>query len=182
MDTDSMYLSLSTDSIDQAVTPELKREYFEKYHEWFPSQACAEHREDFVNTKLAEKPWVKQECCQKVYAYEYRTPGLFKEEFHASGGFGGLISLCSKTYYAYNKDTVKISSKGIQKNKNSHNLTKERFLHVLETQKAGKGVNRGFRTVGARVLTYYQPRNGLSYLYAKRKVLQDGLTTTTLDI
>ena len=41
---------------------------------------------------------------------------------------------------------------------------------------------QGFRVVNNSMYTYEQVRDGFSYFYSKRKVLDDGVTTIPLDI
>ena len=53
---------------------------------------------------------------------------------------------------------------------------------VLETKRPRGGLNRGFRTMDHKVITYEQSRDALPYLYIKRKVGPDGVSTTPLDI
>ena len=92
------------------------------------------------------------------------------------------MALCSKTYICFGEEGTKLSSKGIQKKRNLHKLCKEAYLKVLETQCAGFGVNKGFVTVKGKVYTYAQVRRGLSYLYCKRKIAEDGISTVPLDL
>ena len=42
--------------------------------------------------------------------------------------------------------------------------------------------NAGFIRDGLETRTYLQTKRGLNYWYVKRKVLDDGVTTTHLDI
>jgi hypothetical protein len=75
----------------------------------------------------------------------------------------------------------KFSSKGIQKDKND--ITKERFEKVLTDQNY-KDVctNKGFRVIDNYMITYTQEKKGLSYVYDKRIVLSDGVSTLPLPI
>ena len=77
-------------------------------------------------------------------------------------------------------DEDKHSCKGLQKTRNQ--LSRDIYLDVLKSQNPHEGVNRGFRAVGGRMYTYTQTKRGLSYLYAKRKVLDDGVSTVPLDL
>ena len=70
----------------------------------------------------------------------------------------------------------------MQKKRNLENLTKMNYLKVLETQQSGSGVNKGFRAHAGRVFTYEQKRFGLSYMYCKRLVNDDGISTEPLDL
>ena len=90
-----------------------------------------------------------------------------------------IISLCSKTYYCSGK-TDKISCKGL--NKTINHLMKEDYLRVLNDKKSGFGTNIGFRYTHQNMFTYTQQRHALSYLYIKRKVAEDGVSTIPLDL
>ncbi|XP_038054119.1 uncharacterized protein LOC119726483 [Patiria miniata] len=152
MDTDSAYLAISGESLDTIVKPELQEEFQREKGSWFPREDSAAHR-----------------------AYDKRTPGLFKVEWEGDG----IVALCSKTYYCFGtKD--KVSCKGL--NKRSNEITKRTYLDTLETQQAGGGVNRGIRMRQDGMYTYEQEKTAFSYLYPKRKVAEDGVSTTYLDL
>ena len=59
---------------------------------------------------------------------------------------------------------------------------KENFLDILHTRKPKSIVNAGFIRDGYKIKTYTQKKKGLEYFYAKRKVLEDGVSTRHLDI
>ena len=107
-----------------------------------------------------------------------REPGLYKVEKESHGA----IALCSKTYFTWNNDdqTIKLSTKGLSKQTNS--FTRDDFMKVLATRVSGSGVNRGMRMRGMEMMQYEQERIGLSYLYVKRHVEDDGISTRALDI
>jgi hypothetical protein len=109
-----------------------------------------------------------------------RTPGLVKFEFEGKG----IIALCSKTYYCWGDDGDKKSHKGLQKSSNNAHLTRELYEQVLEAGGTfkGSGINKGFRMQDGMLMRYDQVRDGLSYMYVKRKVLEDGISTAPLDI
>ena len=168
-DTDSGYFAFSSRDWKALMKPEFKQAYTEEMRK--AHDLGADYKPD-VNYH-----WFPRECCAEHIAYDKRTPGLFKLEWEGDG----IIGLCSKTYYCFGDDAGdKYSSKGIQQRRND--LTKERYLAVLETQISGSGVNRGFRVRENRIATYEQARAGLSYFYPKRKVLSDGRCTEPLDI
>ena len=183
MDTDSAYMALSGEFFD-IIKPTLHSEFFHDLHNWLPRTACDQHHPEFLQTMISgDGNWEMKECCKKVNHYDQRTPGLFKEEFVGDG----IISLNSKTYFCWTDDeTVKESkrtkyrSKGLSRTQNE--LTKQQFLSVLESKAPISGENRGFCKKDNHILTYTQQRNGLTYLYAKRKVLADGVSTVPLDI
>ena len=176
-DTDSLYLALSTDSFEEAVKPELKREFYQDYDKWFPALACDAHQEEFMNARCQNiMTWVPRQCCAERQIYDMRTPGLFKVENKGDG----IVALCSKTYYCFGEVKDKFISKGL--NKKLNQPYKAICKQVLDTGTSGGGKNRSLRTDGKRMLTYTKKRKALSYFYIKRKVQDDGVTTEPLDI
>ncbi len=175
MDTDSLYMALSGPSLEAVVKPEKRQEFYQSYPLWFPALACDQHQPEFVDAKMTDQTWIQAPCCQQRQLLDKRTPGLFKEEWQGQG----MVALCSKTYFGFGK-TSKVSCKGLQKKRN--NFNKEHYLKVLTNQASGRGINRGFRSLHASVVTYTQARTGLTYFYGKRKVLEDGISTAPLDI
>ena len=61
MDTDSAYLAISAESIDDIIKPEIQDEYESDKCDWFPRTDRAEHAK-----------------------YDKRIPGLFKVEWEGS--------------------------------------------------------------------------------------------------
>jgi G:T-mismatch repair DNA endonuclease (very short patch repair protein) len=110
--------------------------------------------------------------------YSLRTPGLFKVELEATG----IVALCAKTYFAWNDEdgSSKCSSKGLSKKTNAFGSGD--YKHVLDNKVRGQGRNYGFRVIGDRLMLYQQDRAGLSYLYVKRRVHDDGISTTALHL
>ncbi|XP_066264599.1 uncharacterized protein [Branchiostoma lanceolatum] len=156
MDTDSAYIAISADRLEDVIKPHMRDRYENEKHLWFPRTDDPQHA-----------------------AYDKRTPGLFKEEWSGDA----IVGLCSKTYYCFggdDKSNDKFSCKGVSKKDN--NITLQKYLRVLETQKSGQGVNRGFRVKDNQMLTYTQTRDAFSYFYPKRQVQDDGVTTLPLDI
>ena len=95
MDTDSAYIALAGESIDDLVTSEHREHYFKHRSEWLPAECCDNHKDDYVHTRLAGRTWTATEpCCLARKAFDKRTPGLFKIEWCGDG----FIGLCSKTY------------------------------------------------------------------------------------
>ena len=194
MDTDSAYIALAGRSLDDLVRPELRQQYFEEYDQWFLTEACEKHMPMCRRAQLAGIQWkVYYGCkdCVNKYMYTKRTPGLFKLEYAGDG----MIALCSKTYFTSNlfEDTeysdnvrrglgytgcVKTATKGLNKAQNK--LNKNTFLNVLTSKTAGSGTNHGFRLMKNSIYTYTQQRSALSYLYTKRHVCDDGVSTKPL--
>ncbi|XP_072048373.1 uncharacterized protein [Amphiura filiformis] len=152
MDTDSAYFALSGSSIESLVKPELRPRFEREKYSWLPRTDTEENRR-----------------------FDKRTPGLFKLEWEGDG----IVALCSKTWYGFGaKD--KFSCKGV--NKRNNEITAEKYKRVLLEQNADSAINRGFRVKNNRILTYQQERSAFTYFYPKRKVAEDGITTTYLDI
>ena len=176
MDTDSAYIALAGDSIDDLVAPEHREHYFRNRSQWLPAECCDDHEEEYVCARIAGRSWTATEsCCIARKAFDKRTPGLFKVEWRGNG----FIGLCSKTYYCFGS-TDKCTTKGLNKRQNT--IDKDAFLSVLTKRRSGSGVNRGFRVRDSSVMTYIQERAALTYFYPKRKVLADGLSTAPLDL
>lgn len=78
-DTDSEYLALSASSLEEAVKPEKKRDFYEVWSQWLPAEACDFHHNDFVAAKCRGESWTPTDpCCVDRKKYDRRTPGLFK--------------------------------------------------------------------------------------------------------
>ena len=165
MDTDSAYIAFSS-----ADWKSLMKPHFRKLYDEHMANA---HALDTLYKPDSHFHWFPRDCCAKHSAFDKRTPGLFKVEF--SGW--GIVGLCSKTYFCFGSEGEKHSSKGLQRR---NQLTKDQYLDVLLSRQSGSGINRGFRVVENRVMTYEQVRAGLSYFYPKRKVRPDGVSTTAL--
>ena len=176
MDTDSAYIALAGDTIDNLVTSEHREHYFRNRSQWLPAECCDDHEEEYVCARMAGCSWTDTEsCCLARKAFDKRTPGLFKVEWRGNG----FIGLCSKTYYCF-VTTDKYNTKGLSKRHNI--INKDTFLAVLTNRRSGSGVNRGFRVRDSSVMTYIQEKAALTYFYGKRKLLANGLSTAPLEL
>ena len=115
MDTDSAYVALSGESVDDVIKPELRAEYEREKHAWFP---CDYNDE--------------------VRAFDKRTPGLFKTEFEGDG----IIRLRSKMHFCCNQSKAKFSCKGVNKYTNA--IDKDTYLSVLRTKATGTAKKQRF--------------------------------------
>ena len=89
MDTDSAYLALAGECVDDLVTPELREYYFRHRSEWLPSECCDEHRKEYVHYRIANRPWVGDEACCKVRrACDKRTSGFSRFSGPVTGSWG----------------------------------------------------------------------------------------------
>ena len=138
MDTYSAYIALAGESIDDLITSEHREHYFQHRSEWLLAECCDEHKDDYIDTRLAGRTWTATEsCCLARKAFDKRTPGLFKVEWCGDG----FIGLCSKTYYCFG-ETNKCTTKGLNKRQNG--IDKDKLLSVLTNRRSGSGVNRAF--------------------------------------
>jgi hypothetical protein len=168
MDTDSNYFAFSEDSIDKLIKPHMRKEYEKDKYNFLPSESQELHPTFNVEgTRFSYK------------AYEKRTPGLFKIETIKDK----MVSLCSKMYCASDnsEENIKFSCKGIQKAGND--MCYKQFENVLLNPKEKHLVlNKGFLYVNGYMKSYDQVKKGLSYVYHKRIVQADGITTKPLNI
>ncbi len=82
--------------------------------------------------------------------------------------------------YEDGEEITKTSCKGTQKKRNK--LVKEDFFNLLETTAPRFVTNAGFVREGGMTLSYTQIKKGFEYFYAKRRVLDDGVSTKHLGI
>ena len=97
MDTDSAYIAISGECLEDLVKPEMIHEFENDKCNWFPRTDTEEHAK-----------------------HDKRTPGLFKVEWEGNG----IISLCSKTYYCFGDRKDQFSCKGVNRKNNVINKLK----------------------------------------------------------
>ena len=83
MDTDSLYLALAEDNMDDCILPEKKAQWT-----LIRRNDC---RDDFIAD--ADKNFFPRTCCAVQKKHDKREPGLFKEDFRCTE----MLCLCSKT-------------------------------------------------------------------------------------
>ena len=201
MDTDSAYMAISGSSLEDVIKPWMMDQY---------QRGLKGFCKDSEIEADAGYHWFPRTCCSRHAKYDKRTPGLFKLEYQGDEMIGlcSKTYIVRKTKVicpsntqmaarrllnkARGRKTVvkrlqprrsheyKFSSKGVSKRHLRAPMTK--FRRVLRTRKAEGGHNRGFRVRNNTVFTYTQERRGFSYLYCKRKVLDDGIHTVPLDL
>ena len=154
-DTDSLYIAFSSDNLDTLIKPDMRNAYANDVHNWLPRTSPPE-----------------------AALFDKREPGLFKVEWEGDQ----IVALNSKMYSVYDScaNKTKFSCKGVSKKNFTHPT--DMYKDVLETKQTKQGTNVGFRTKDSKILTYSQTRNSFTYYYIKRKVLEDGVHTTYLDI
>ena len=173
MDTDSLYLALSEENLEDVILPEKRAEW-----DQLRSKDC---NDNF--TANATDNFFPRTCCKVHKKHDKREPGLFKEDFRCVE----MLCLCSKTYCCYNKRTNKhkFSSKGLIKRtleECADGGAMAKYRKVLEEAVNVTSTNRGFRTSQHSVATYEQTKKGLSYFYPKRIVEEDGIQKKPLNL
>ena len=172
MDTDSPYLALSDESLEDVIVPEKRADW-----DQLRSKGC---NDNF--TASATDSFFHRTCCNIHKKHDKREPGLFKEKFRCAK----MLCLCSKTYCFYDKQTnkYKFSSKGLIKRtlEDCGDGPMSKYRKVLEEAVKVTSTNRGFRRVQHSVATYEQTKKGLSYFYPKRIVEEDGIHTKPLNL
>ena len=162
MDTDSFYLAMSGDSLDEIARPEMKQEY-----------------------EADKKNWLATDKFSK------RIPGLFKPEFVGARGVW-LTAKCYLVQNKVNEDEDdKYSCNGVSKKHNDlHFQRYEDVLDVflktrrdteLEEEDIEKAKNVDYRVYDQGVVTYEQNKLGLSGYYDKLYILADGIHTRSMD-
>ena len=172
MDTDSLYLALAAEDLDDCILPSKRAEWTERRSKDCPDDFRADAKNNFF----------PRTCCSKHKKHDKREPRLFKEEFRCTE----ILCLCSKTYCCYDSKSpkYKFSSKGLNKRalEDSGHGSMAKYRQVLDEAVNLKSTNRGFKTINHAVATYEQTEKGLSYFYPKWEVECDGIHTKPLNL
>ena len=117
IDTDSFYMALARDTIDECVKPELQKEWETEKYKFLTLQD--DTLMQFNGHTISRKQ------------YDKRTPGKYKEEFNGIG----MVCLNSKVYHIWAEEVdgkiiTKTSCKGVQKRRNE--LVRDDFLKIIE--------------------------------------------------
>ena len=157
MDTDSLYLALSEENLEDTLRPE-------KTNEWeaILSRDCSDSF-----TANATDNFFPRTCCSAHKKHDKRERGLFKEEFRCSE----MLCLCSTTYCCYDRKSnkYKFSSKGPNKRTlaDCGDGPISKYRKVLEEAVNVTSTNRGSRTMKHSVATYEQTKKGFVLLLPK---------------
>ena len=130
MDTDSLYLALSGESLRDVVKPELLEKYDKEVGKWFTTGKFSE-----------------------------RTPGLFKLEFVGTRDvwLTAKCYLVQNEKEMYTNEENKYSCKGVSKKQND--MCFKRYKDVLDifqnmSGEVDKAINKGFRVHEQGMVTY----------------------------
>ena len=149
MHTDSLYLALSEENLEDVFLPE-------KRAEW--DKLRSEHCTDSFTANATDN-FFPRTCYNTRKKHDKREPGLFNEEFRCAE----MLCLCSKTDCYYDKHTnkYKFSSKGLNKRTLEHcgdGGPMSKYRKVLEESVNVTSTTRGFRTIQHSVATYEQTK------------------------
>ena len=74
MDTDSAYIALAGESIDDLVSADRRAQYFRNRSQWLPAECCDEHEDDYVSARITGRSWTATgSCCFACKAFDKRT-------------------------------------------------------------------------------------------------------------
>ena len=163
MDTDSLYLALAEGNLDNYILSEKKDQW---------TLICQNDcRNDFIAD--ATKNFFPRTCCAVHKRHDKIGPGLFR--------CTKMLCVFSKTYCCYDSksDKFKFSSKGLNKRtlEDTGDGPMSKYRRVHDDAVNLKSTNRRFKTSNQLVGTYEQTKKGLSYVYPKREVINDGIYT-----
>ena len=172
MDTDSLYLALSEEKLEDAILPKKPAEWNQ-----LRSKDCTDKLT--ANATDSSSP---RTCCDAHKEHDKREPGPIKEEFRCAE----MLRLCSKTCCCYDQKSnkYKFSSRGLNKRTledcGDGPMSKDR--KVLQETVNVISTKKGFRTIQHSVATYGQTKKRLSYFYPKRIVEEDEIHTKPLHL
>ena len=147
MDTDSNYLGVTAENVEDLIKPELKQQFEREQHNWFVIPLVPQGKRTHGHFKVEFKGYKMIGLCSKSYCMEN----------FATDSIPGQVKL-----------NMKGVNKGQFKNPVSH------YEHVLKSIKNFRACNSGIRTKDQSMVIYKQYKSTLTYFYLKRKVLDDG--------
>ena len=144
MDTDSLYLALSEEILEDVIL-------LENWAEW--NQISSKDWTDYFTANTTDN-FFPRTCCNFHKKHDKREPGLFKEEFKCVE----MLCFCSKTYCCYDKQTNKHKFSSMGLNKRTMEECDDgrpmlKYRKILEEAVNVTSTNRGFRTIKHGVAT-----------------------------
>ena len=137
MDTDSFYLCLSEEKLEDVILPKKRAEW-----DQLRSKDCTDNFSANATSNFSPR-----ECCKAHKKHNKREPGLWKEEFI----YAEMLCLCSKTYCCYDKQNnkYKCSTEGLNRTtlEDSDDAPMSKYRKVLEESVNLTSTKRGFRTI-----------------------------------
>ena len=166
-DTDSIWCGFNA-PLEECIREDMKEEYnFYLYGFCTPNEIS-----------IDKHHFLFRKCCDSCFRYDHRVNGRFHSEFY--GDY--VIGLCSKCYYAANRqnEDVKFSCKGVQKA--LVDRSGKEYASVFYKQQNVKMKNRGFVFKRDSIFTYVQEKSALNFFYVKRFIDRNASTSAPLNI
>ena len=164
MDTDSMYFALSYDTLEEAVKPELLKEFENNKKQWLSWDKWSNRESGLFKLKKEGRRAIP--LCSKCYFVDDENSA--KTKMSSKG-------VSQKQNMPPPKPNLSL------KLKQEHNEQLwRRYERALDGYK-DMATNRGFRMKDGVMYTYEQHKLGLSVYYDKRWVLEDGIHTEPIE-
>ena len=164
MDTDSMYFALSYDTLEEAVKPELLKEFENNKKQWLSWDKWSNRESGLFKLKKEGRRAIP--LCSKCYFVDDENSA--KTKMSSKG-------VSQKQNMPPPKPNLSL------KLKQEHNEQLwRRYERALDGYK-DMAINRGFRMKDGVMYTYEQHKLGLSVYYDKRWVLEDGIHTEPIE-
>ena len=160
MDTDSFYLAMSGDSLDEIVRPEMKQAYEADKKNWLATDKFSERTPGLFKPELAGTRGVQ--LTAKCYLVQNETPNENKYSCK------GVSKKNNVLHFQRYKDVLDV-------------FLKARRDSELEEKDIDKAKSVDVRVYDQSIVTYEQNKLGLSAYYDKRYVLTNGIHTRPLD-
>ena len=175
-DSDSMYCALAEPNLDGCFKPEKRRECYTQKPNYLLVAICENYKQNYIETEVAGKEWIPEPCCVARQTFIKRMPGKFKVEFCSTS----IALLSPKSYICSGPEGDKLACKGVKTKQNK--LTFDDYFQVLTSDDTLTIANKGFRTKNHSEYSCKQNKRGLSSFYCKRRVLDCGIETESLDL
>ena len=160
MDTDSAYFALSYDTLEEAVKPELLKEFENNKNQWLSWDKWSNREPGLFKLEKEETRAIA--LCSKCYFVDDEKSA--KTKISSKG-------VSQKQNMPHPKPSFSL------KLKQEHNEQLwQRYERALDGY-TDMATNRGFRMKDGAMYTYEQHKLGLSAYYDKRWVLEDGIHT-----
>ena len=169
-DTDSLFLLLAEDSLDECVREDMRDEWFSRNgprQRLFVSEFCERCQDWFIEAKKAgvTATWVMNSCCAKEQLRQSRVPGLLKLEFQGTS----FCALCPKSYaVADEQGNLKKTHKGVQK-KAAANFDFATYRDVKWEGSSRRATNTGIKQVHGTTVTYSVKKRAVHPVEIKRQ-------------
>jgi len=169
MDTDSIYMAISAERLEDIVRPELQTEFEAKRQEWLAWDDWSGRTPNLFKLECEGSRMIA--LCSKCYFVEKieSKKNKFETTFEKIQKELKLL----RTKGILKKENNKLSTKGMSKKQNE--ITWQRFKAALDGSK-DMATNIGFRMNNRR-----KQKLGLSAYYDKRWVLEDGIHTEPME-